>query len=179
MTIINLLQILLIIFSIVIISSKDNLKAVMFFSAFSLISASLYYFYKSPDLALAEAAIGSAILPMIFIISISKQKEFLVISHIDTEDPFFYSEEGSGYKILQEFTSYYDLKLVINKSNYDELHGIFREKNVDLVLEEGDQEGKYLLKGKKSSILMSKLEEMTRGNPVMEVMRIKEGEMYD
>jgi len=26
---------------------------------------------------------------------------------------------------------------------------------------------------------MNKLEEMTRGNPVVEVMRIKEGEMYD
>ena len=74
MKITYVLQVLLIFLSIFIIRSKNNLKAIIFFSTFSLVTASFYYFLKAPDLALAEAAIGSAIIPLIYIIAISKQR---------------------------------------------------------------------------------------------------------
>lgn len=182
MKVIYLLQLLLILISVLIVVSENNLKIVMFFSVFSLISASLYYFLKSPDLALAEAAIGSAIIPFIFIISISKQREFLVISHINKEKNFLKDEtqeSGRGFEILNEFTKHYNLKLVINHSEYDELHGIFRSRNVDLVIEECSDSNKYLFKGKKSSILMNKLEQMTKEDSEIVIVKIEEGEMDD
>jgi len=179
MKIINLLQLLLILISVLIVISKNNLKIVIFFSTFSLVSASLYYFLNSPDLALAEAAIGSAIIPFIFIISISKQSEFLVISHINKDEYFLDNRKGRGFEILNDFTKHYNLKLVINNSKDDELYGIFRSRNVDLVVEKCCESGKYLFKGKKSSILMNKLEQMTRNDIEIEVVKIEEGEMND
>ncbi len=179
MTFINLLQIILIILSLTIIIDKNNLRIVIFFSAFSLISASLYYFYQSPDLALAELAIGSAITPLIFIIAIAKQREFLVISHIQDEDDFLNHEYGRGYKILYKFTQDYDLKLVINRSDNNELYGIFRTRNVDLVVEKDNKTGNYILKGKKISILMNGLHKITKDDKTINVIMIEEGETYD
>lgn len=176
MNLINLLQILLILISVLIVINKDNLKAIIYFSVFSLISASLYYLLKSPDLALAEAAIGSAIIPFIFIISISKQREFLVISHLELNDEFLDDQNGKGYKILSEFAKHYNLKLTINKSKDDEIYGIFRSRNVDLIVEKKD---KYIFKGKKTSILMSRLEKLTKDEPKIEFVKIEEGEKID
>ncbi len=174
MKIIYLLEILLIIFSIFIVISKNNLKIIVFFSAASLVSASIYLFLDSPDLALAEVAIGSAIIPLIFIIAISKQRKFLVINHatFDNERVQYYI-----YDILKEFTDIYNLKLEIQDSDYDELYGIFRSKNVDLVIEK--KKNKYILKGKATSILMNKLEDMTKGKKDIKVIKIIEGETYD
>lgn len=182
MKILNLLQIILIIISIFIILSKNYLKIVISFSVFSLMCASLYFFLSAPDLALAEAAIGSAIIPFIFLIAISKQRKFLVISHIDENDDFLQNKDekkGKGYRLLDEFTKHYNLKLVINDSKYDELHGIFRVRDVDLVVEKCEVTDKYLLKGKNSSILMNKLEQMTKGDKKIKIIKVKEGEMDD
>lgn len=75
---------LLIIILIVIIFSKENLKIVIYSSVFSLICAILYFLYNAPDVALAEAVIGSAIVPLIYIISISKHSKSA--SHIDENE---------------------------------------------------------------------------------------------
>ncbi|EOD01866.1 hypothetical protein L21TH_0052 [Caldisalinibacter kiritimatiensis] len=158
------------------------MKSIIFFSAFSLATASLYYFFKAPDLALAEAAIGSAIIPLVYIIAISKQREFLVISRINKDDIFLYhsgNTKGKGYKLLEDFTKHYNLKLVISRGNYDDLHGIFRSRNIDLVIEKCRDTGKYILKGKKTSVLMNKLEQITRDEQEIEVVKIEEGEMDD
>ncbi len=182
MIIIYMLQILLIFLSIYIISSKNNLKAIIFFSIFSLVTASLYYFLKAPDLALAEVAIGSAITPLIYIIAISKQREFLVVSHISKRDSFLLNTKdtvGKGYKLLDDFTKHYNLKLVINHGKYDELKGIFRSRNIDLVIEKSKKNGRYILKGKKTSILMNKLAQLTITDDDIEVITIEEGEIYD
>jgi len=155
---------------------------IIFFSVFSLSAASLYYFFSAPDLALAEIAIGSAIIPLVFIITISKQREFLVINHITGQDNFLDYDSalsGKGYKILDAFTKHYNLKLVIKHDDYDELHGIFRVTNVDLVVEKCKKSGKYILKGKKSNLLMSKLEQLTENDRDIDVIRIEEGEMDD
>ncbi len=179
-TIGTLLQILMIIIVLVIIMSKDNLRIIVFFSVFSLITASLYFFNSAPDVALAEVAIGSAITPLIFIISISKQKDFIVINH--SEDDFFDNDLdkiGHGYKFLHDFAKHYDLKLNIYHSNLDNISGIFRSRNVDLIIDKSPATGIYTLKGKESSTLMSKLEQMALEEPFIEIFKTSEGETYD
>lgn len=173
----NFMQVLLIIIIIVIVLSKDNIKMVIFFSFSSLVTALLYFLNKAPDVALAEVAIGSAIMPLILIASISKQREFIVISHI--EDDFLTSGEGIGYKLLEDFSKYYNLKLRIYNSDIDNLSGIFRERNVDLIVEKSRKGNKYLLKGKKSSILMNKLEQMTKDESKIKIIKVGEYETYD
>ncbi len=68
-------HLLLIIIIITIIKSTENLKIVIYSSIFSLMCAILYFLYNAPDVALAEAAIGSAIVPLIYIIAIAKHSK--------------------------------------------------------------------------------------------------------
>ncbi|WP_432402959.1 Na(+)/H(+) antiporter subunit B [Wukongibacter sp. M2B1] len=173
----NIMQFLLIIISIVIVKSKNNIKLVIFFSLFSLITAILYYFNKAPDVALAEVAIGSAIMPLIFIISISRQQEFVVINH--TEDDFLDNKDGTGYKLLMDFTNHYNLKLKIYNIELDSLKGIFRSRNVDLIVEKSQTENKYFFKGKGSTVLMNKLEQMVKNIPDINIIKVSEAETYD
>lgn len=173
----NIMQLLLIIIAIVIVRSKNNIKLVVFFSLFSLITAISYYFNKAPDVALAEVAIGSAIMPLIFIVSISRQQEFVVVNH--TEDGFLDSESGAGYALLMDFTKHYNLKLKIYNIELDNLKGIFRSRNVDLIVEKSQTEDRYFFKGKGSTILMNKLEQMIKDTPDINIIKVSEAETYD
>ncbi|MGO1368684.1 MAG: Na(+)/H(+) antiporter subunit B [Senegalia sp. (in: firmicutes)] len=178
MNIIILLQIFLIIIAITVIVLKDNLKAVIFFSVFSLISAILYFFYKAPDLALAEAAIGSAITPLIFIIAISKQREFIVVSgKVDDEFLNVEKKTGIGYVMLKELTEHYNLKLTFVKSKSDISFNIFRVRNVDLFIYKEDE--KYIFKANPVSIISNRLNMMSNNYEDIEVRLIEEDEVYD
>ncbi|MFZ5351360.1 MAG: Na(+)/H(+) antiporter subunit B [Bacillota bacterium] len=171
------LQLLLVLIAGYIIKSKDNLKLVIAYSAFSLIAACLYFLYKAPDVALAEIAVGSAIIPLIFILSISKQKEFIVINHL--KDDFMDNTDthtGVGYIILSDFCRLYDLKLKIYHNLDGDIKGIFKVKNVDLIVDRHHLSKKCLFKGKESSILMNKLEKLTAEYDEIKVIKIEEGE---
>ena len=73
------LQIVLIIIAIFIVLHKKNFTIIILISAFSLVAATLYTLNKAPDVAIAEVAIGSAIIPLIYVISISRQREFIIL----------------------------------------------------------------------------------------------------
>lgn len=175
--ILNIMQLLLIIIAIIIVKSKNNIKLVVFFSLFSLVATVLYYFNKAPDVALAEVAIGSAIMPLIFIVSISKQREFVVMNH--TGDNFLDSKDGIGYQLLIDFTKHYDLKLKVYNIELDNLKGTFRNRNADLIVEKSLSENKYFLKGKESTVLINKLEQMIENIPNIDIIKISEAETYD
>lgn len=181
MNIIIFLQILLIVVALTVTFLKDNLKMVIFFSVFSLISASLYFFYMAPDLALAEIAIGSAIVPLIFIIAISKQRGFVIINDLEEDDNFLSNEpeEGKGYKFLSKFTEHYNLNLVIEdyEDEDDTIFGVFRVRNVDLFVSK--KNGKYLLEGKSTNIIMNKLAQMAEDYSEIDVVFVAEEETDD
>ena len=65
------LQGILIILSIAIVVHKNNGTIIILIASFSLVTASLYLINRAPDVAIAEIAIGSAIIPLIYVISIS------------------------------------------------------------------------------------------------------------
>jgi uncharacterized MnhB-related membrane protein len=173
----NFVQILLIVITLAMVLNKNNMVIAIMFSLSSLFIAILFFFNSAPDVALAEIAVGSAIMPLIIIISISKQREYVVITHI--EDDYFVDKEGEGYKILEKFTDTYNLKLNIQNRDLDDISGIFRERNVDLIIDRAKDGRKYHLKGKKSSLLMNRLERMTKGNDLIKVIKQEEDETYD
>jgi uncharacterized MnhB-related membrane protein len=55
---------------------KDLLNAVIASSVVSLIAAVIFYLLQAPDVAMAEAAIGAALVTAIFIIAIRRTKRF-------------------------------------------------------------------------------------------------------
>ena len=53
---------------------KDLLNAVIVLGVVSLSAAILFYFLQAPDVALAEASVGAALITAIFIITIRRTK---------------------------------------------------------------------------------------------------------
>lgn len=174
-----ILKILMIIGLIAMILENNNLKLIIYLSAFSVISASLYYLYNAPDVALAEIAIGSAIVPLLYIISIGKQSEFLIITHIVEDEDSDLIVESGVFELILEFAEHYNLKVNITSKEEGKLIGVFREKNIDIIIDKSADGKKVILKGKKSNLLMNRLESLAKGMPLIEVVKESEGETID
>ncbi|HMA99939.1 MAG TPA: hydrogenase subunit MbhD domain-containing protein [Spirochaetota bacterium] len=76
MTIITILILLMLIAAIAAAVFKDLLNAVIALCIVSLINALLFYFLHAPDVAMAEAAIGAALVTAIFVIVIKKTTRY-------------------------------------------------------------------------------------------------------
>ncbi len=162
------LQFLLIFIAIAIVVHKNNGTIIILIASFSLVTASLYVINNAPDVAIAEVAIGSAIIPLIYVISISRQREFIVLDK--AMDDFIISDNqltGIGYILLKRFSDFYHLEInitndpMLGKSERGRDQLLLEETNVDLIVEKDPEKEKgYILKGKASSSLMNKLEQM-------------------
>ena len=72
--VVSLLVIFMLIAAISAIFFKDLLSAVIAACMVSLIASVLFYFLQAPDVAMAEASIGAALVAAIFIIAIRRTK---------------------------------------------------------------------------------------------------------
>ncbi|MCD6398258.1 MAG: Na(+)/H(+) antiporter subunit B [Spirochaetaceae bacterium] len=61
-----IIMILLIVLSLYTLSSRDLLYGVIALSAFSMLSATLFYIFNAPDVAITEAAVGAGVSTVIF-----------------------------------------------------------------------------------------------------------------
>jgi hypothetical protein len=118
--------------------------------------ASLYFFNQAPDVALAEVAIGSAFIPFVYIITISKHQTFTVVGNVESKEL---------HAILDDYCEHYDLKLQIAKDEPEEnitIQGVFRVKNIDLIINENKETGRIGIVGNASSLMMKRLEAMIK-----------------
>ena len=70
--IVSLLIILMLISAIAVLIFKDLISAVIAACMVSLIASILFYFLQAPDVAMAEASIGAALVTAIFVIAIRR-----------------------------------------------------------------------------------------------------------
>lgn len=146
--------------TIAIIVENNNYKIIVLFSGFSLVAACLYFFNNAPDVALAEIAVGSAFIPLIFLIAMSKQRTFTVMEK--TNRKFEHME------ILTEFCRNENLKLIMVKSKdivEDEakgISGVFRHRDIDLIIDYNKKKKYYIITGKEESMLIDRLQVATK-----------------
>jgi len=146
----------LLIVTLLTVIQKNNQKLVIYFSVFSLVAASLYFYSHAPDVALAEIAVGSAFIPLIFLIAISKQRTFTVL--LNNTDDFTYQY------LVDEFLQEENLKLkLLNASNVDHeeaksVSGVFRRLDVDLIIDYSHKKKKYYLLCKSDNKLIDRFE---------------------
>lgn len=166
---------ILLFLSIFMVIEKNNFKLVVYFSVFSLISAALYFYYSAPDVALAEIAVGSAFTPLIFLIAIAKQKTFTVIQNFKGVFQYTY--------VLEEFCDSENLKLKlldsVNIKKDENLHGIFRRKDVDLIINYDLKKDVYEIRGNKSNKLIDKFANKISNNNHLKLVRISDSETVD
>jgi uncharacterized MnhB-related membrane protein len=74
--IIAIIVILMIISAVAASIFKDLMNAVIASCIVSLIAAILFFFLQAPDVAMAEAAIGAALVTGIFVIAVRRTKRF-------------------------------------------------------------------------------------------------------
>jgi len=72
--VVSLLVFIMLIAAITACIFKDLMNAVIASFLVSLIAAILFYFLQAPDVAMAEAAVGAALVGAIFIIAIRRTK---------------------------------------------------------------------------------------------------------
>ncbi len=74
----KLIFILMIVTAIYIVSSRNLKRIIVALSALSLLAAFCYLIYHAPDVAVAEAVIGSALSTILFIVALKKHRTFYV-----------------------------------------------------------------------------------------------------
>lgn len=173
------LQVLLIIIALVIIFHKENFTIIIYISAFGLIAATLYVINQAPDVAIAEVAIGSAIIPLIYVISISRQREFIVLDRVDYDQ--FSNDDAvvKVYEVLTNFADEHSLKLNICAGIKGSERELTRELNIDLIIVYNREKQIFEFKGKSSSVIMKQLKTLTNTGTLIRVSTIEDRDLYD
>jgi len=175
----TILQIFLIVIALTVIFHKQNFTIIIFISAFGLIAALLYAINQAPDVAIAEVAIGSAIIPLIYVISIARQREYIVLDRVNHQDFEFNEENAKVYELLNQFVLDHDLKLNVCSNIPGDEYTLTDELNVDLIISFDSKKKTFVLKGKKSSILIDHLKEASKELTFVEVVGLKDGGQID
>lgn len=182
--------IFLLLIVLAIIFSKSTIRAIIMLSVFSVISSLMYYLYQAPDVAMAELAIGAAIVPLIYVISITRQKKYIVI---DNTKDLFLDEGMAGYMFLSHFCKKKNLHLVIMKEIPGDHSFLFSRKDIDLIVQRDSpvagssashvkpSDRRYLFKGSPSSYIFNDLlkQLQTESCSFARAVNIEEGETRD
>ncbi len=127
--------IMLVILALVALEIKNLLNAVIVLGAFSLILSLIFYYLHAPDIAIAEAAIGSGFTTVIFLIAIKKRGILIMLTYPHSR--FFYYDNngqptGLDYDILSLFAKKLDVELEVKSVE------TWQELIPQLVSEKGD-----------------------------------------
>jgi uncharacterized MnhB-related membrane protein len=168
-------QLMLIAVAIAIIFHQNQFTIIILMSVFSLIVATLYMLNQAPDVAIAEVAINAAIIPLIYVIAISRQRELIVLDTLHHgQNLSIDALQGEVYDFLKQFAKKNRLK--INLCCDLTLHEktLFDDMNIDLIIYQNeDNPSHYILKGKSSNVLLTSLEKAKQSykNIALEVFK--------
>jgi ABC-type amino acid transport substrate-binding protein len=107
--------------ALVALEIKNLLSAVIVLSAFSLALSLVFYYLHAPDVAIAEAAIGSGFATVIFLIAIKKRGVLIMLTYPHSR--FFYYDDkgrpaGFDYDILSLFARKLGIELEVRNVQY-------------------------------------------------------------
>lgn len=110
---IQLSLIMLVVFSLVAIQTQKLRHAVIYLGAFSMSIAFVYLLYDAPDVALAEAIIGSTLSTILYLVALQKYKIFTVyicVNAPEVEDVHFFYGERTLENQLSKFCAKEELE---------------------------------------------------------------------
>ncbi|MBN2103431.1 DUF4040 domain-containing protein [bacterium] len=74
--VVSLFVLLMLVAAVAALIFKDLMSAVIAACMVSLIASILFYFLQAPDVAMAEASIGAALITAVFIVAIRRTERF-------------------------------------------------------------------------------------------------------
>ncbi|MFW6015424.1 MAG: Na(+)/H(+) antiporter subunit B [bacterium] len=137
----KIILILTVVFAFFAVQTPKLNRAVIYLGVFSFFCSIVYLFYKSPNIAIAEAVIGSTLTTVIYLVALRKQKRFAVyvfkeISHqlIDKIETFCEKEDLIFHYVrfkhneLEMIIKQVEFDLIID-GNKDDIHFITASNN--------------------------------------------------
>jgi uncharacterized MnhB-related membrane protein len=175
------LQIFLVVIALAIIFHDNQFTIIILMSVFSLIAATLYMLNQAPDVAIAEVAINAAIIPLIYVIAISRQRELIVLDTLHHgQNLSIDSMQGEIYVFLRQFAKKNRLKINLCCDLTIHEKTLFDDMNIDLIIYQNeDNPSHYILKGKSSSVLLTSLQQAKASYSNIALEVFKEEVHYD
>lgn len=135
--------ILLVVFSIAAIQTRYLRHAVIYLGVFSLSISFVFLLYSAPDVAIAEAIVGSTIATILYLVALQKYKIFSIYYRLNPEEDST-KEHYSKYKLqllktLEKFCNKQELEAQIIYTSQS-LDSILSKQQYALILEESEGE---------------------------------------
>ncbi len=180
--VVSILLFVLIVLAVLVVREENNLYLIMFFSIFSFTTASVYFLNYALDIALAEIAVGCAFVPLIYLITVSKQNTFTVLIDNEFLQNTSYRDNDLYKKLiflLEDFCRYYTLELKIVTKEvqyYPTVQGAIRPGNIDLIVSLDEVNNHLVITGNQRNIMIPRLDKMTRKYKNIDLIKVDEYE---
>jgi len=128
--------------SIYTIQTRKLRNAVIALCALSLVSSIVYLLMNAPDVAVAEAVIGTTLSTILYLVALKKYKVFTVYYLIEedtlTDNAYFQRTKNSLTHALEKFCAKQELELHIVYS-IESLDYIVKRNNYSIIIKEVDK----------------------------------------
>ncbi|TYQ15602.1 UNVERIFIED_CONTAM: putative MnhB-related membrane protein [Acetivibrio alkalicellulosi] len=156
--VINIFLMLIIVFAILSIQSNSLRRAVIYLGILSLVSSFCYLLYGSPDVAIAQAVIGSTLSTILYLVALKKYKLFTiyyVLQNTDTEELDSDNTERKVIDIIESFCFERELEpdVVHTSENLENIEAHYQYDVIVLQKERG-----ICLYGNKENYLLDSLQ---------------------
>ncbi len=136
----NIFPIALVVLAIIALNTKKLRRAVVYLGVFSLVSSFVYLLYGAPDVAIAEAIIGSTITTVLYLVALRKYRVFSIYYTSSTNDQDIQQLKDSStfLKNLEAFLIKREIEPQIIYSA-DPIETILDQENFDLAIHHSNQ----------------------------------------
>lgn len=139
----NIFFILMIIFAILAIQTNSLRQAIIYLCVFSLITSFTYLLYMAPDVAIAEAIIGSTLSTILFLVALNKYKIFRIYYTKDNINVYAKEQNTMLMDALKKFAIEEELELDIINTTQD-ISEILKFDSYDVIIAQcGDKINVY------------------------------------
>ena len=178
----------LVIFAILTVNTANFRRAVIYSAVFSLILSLSFLYYQAPDVAIAEAVIGSALASVLYLVALRKQDRMTVCllgaacqENGQEQDLVGLTQEAE--RLLQMMRDHFRAKKVtLHVIRSDEpLEALLARQHHDLLLCQADH--RLTLYGRPADYRLDEIERLTasglQGTPDVQFIRCEEGGVCD
>jgi uncharacterized MnhB-related membrane protein len=125
--------------AIMAIQTQRLRNAVIFMGVFSLNMSFVYLLYNAPDVAIAEAVIGSTLATILYLVALNKYKVFVIYCHVHEEDVhdghYAHNEYSDLIKLLEIFCAKQELEPQIIYTTHEK-ETIMEEHEYAVIIED-------------------------------------------
>lgn len=151
---------IMVLFAVLAIQTNKLRNAVIYLGVFSLASSFCYLLYNAPDVAIAEAVIGSTLVTILYLIALKKYRVFTIYNtrtdYNQNDEEHFSRRNGQILKLIEEFCVSRELEPQIIKTTHTPFE-LDKEHQYDLIIRLED--GCVYISGNKKNYQMNSLQE--------------------